>query len=252
MFEALFGNRNIQKILLFLFVNNKCYGSQLQLLLKSPLTPLQKALHRLEKGGIITSSYEGKTRLFQFNPSFPLLFELQQLLKKAYTLLPPQEKKSFSVISHHPLRFQTAERCWEQLSQIKGFTLEVHDHKQFTRKGQGEVTVQRETPSTLIFYEKGVWEEQKMEFTNTYRWTFDRREGLISLEHLRQGLNHPVFLFHLTASQKNALSSIDSHLCGGDLYFGQLHLNPHGLHLKWRVIGEKKDQEIELTYRNCA
>lgn len=103
MLEGLCGNKNVQRILFFLFVNGKCYGSQLHKALKTSLTPLQKALSRLEKGGVIMSAYEGKTRMYQFNPSFPLLNELEPLLKKAYTLYSllkkgpgkmPQGKKS--------------------------------------------------------------------------------------------------------------------------------------------------------------
>jgi hypothetical protein len=94
MLDVSCGNKNVQKILLFLFVNGKCYGTQLHHLLKSSLTPIQKALLRLEKGGIILSNYEGKTRLYQFNPAYPLLTELEQLLKKAYTLLHLLRKSS--------------------------------------------------------------------------------------------------------------------------------------------------------------
>src|ERR1700728_4231171 len=97
MLETLFGSKTIKKILIFLFLNGKCYGTQLHRLFKTSLTPIQKALLRLEKGGIIESYYEGKTRLYHFNPTFPLLGELEQLLKKAYTLLPAHEKKGYYV-----------------------------------------------------------------------------------------------------------------------------------------------------------
>ena len=72
MLEGLCGNKNIQKVLLFLFVNNKCYGTQLQRLLKTPLTSLQNALARLEKGRVVISYCEGKTKLYQLNPAYPL------------------------------------------------------------------------------------------------------------------------------------------------------------------------------------
>lgn len=93
MLKSLFGNRNVERILLFLLVNEKCYGTQIQTLLRVPLTPVQKALARLEKEGVVSSRFEGKTRIYRFNPTFPLRFELETLLKKAYTLLPSQEKK---------------------------------------------------------------------------------------------------------------------------------------------------------------
>src|SRR5689334_14503532 len=102
MLAALCGNRNIQNILLFLFVNGRCYATQLHKQLKTPLTPIQKALLRLETGGLVASYYEGKTRLYQFNAAFPLLQELEQLLKKAYTLLPPPEKKLFYIPQEEP------------------------------------------------------------------------------------------------------------------------------------------------------
>src|SRR5580700_6563000 len=98
MLEGLCGNKNVQKVLLFLFVNSKCYGAQLQRLLKTPLTSLQNALARLEKGRIIISYLEGKTKLYQLNPVYPLLPELEQLLKKTFTLLSPQDKKLFSLV----------------------------------------------------------------------------------------------------------------------------------------------------------
>src|SRR5277367_4746065 len=103
MLGGLCGNKNIQKVLLFLFVNNKCYGAQLQRLLRTPLTSLQNALTRLEKGKIITSYYEGKTKLFQLDPAYPLLTELEQLLKKSYTLLSPQDKKLYSLVQQESL-----------------------------------------------------------------------------------------------------------------------------------------------------
>ncbi len=97
MLEGLFGNKNIERVLIFLFVNGTCYGSQLQRAFHVPLTPLQNALERLEEGGILTSHYEGKTRLYQFNPTYPLLNELELLLKKRYTLLSGPEKKEYYV-----------------------------------------------------------------------------------------------------------------------------------------------------------
>ena len=56
MLEVLCGNKNVQRILVFLFVNGKCYGTQLHRSLGTPLTPLQKALNRLEKDGLITQA----------------------------------------------------------------------------------------------------------------------------------------------------------------------------------------------------
>lgn len=263
MLEALFGNKNIEKILLFLFVNGRCYGTQLHRSLKAPLTPLQKALNRLEKGGLVTSYYEGKTRLYQFNPAYPLVDELEQLLKKAYTLLPAQQKKDFYAIkenltqpSIHPdNKFHVLMTFWEKLKNVTRLTFHAKtkskEEKGWNGKGCGEVIVTKEEPHSLIFHEKGTWQDKQgieVCFSNVFRWTLDRQVCVISLEHLRRGPDHPVFLIHLAPSGKNILSSVDSHLCEGDAYFGQVSFDRYGLRLNWRVIGPKKNEEIDYHY----
>lgn len=261
MLEALCGNKNIQRILIFLFVNGRGYGTQLHRSLGTALTPLQKALLRLEKGGVITSYYEGKTRLYQFNPAYPLMGELENLLKKAYTLLPVHEKKNYYVIKEDlwaapPGPAQTLQillAFWEKLQRVKQLTFNSQSKEEngWNGKGRGEVVAVKEGSSVLVFQEKGSWQGKQggeLNFSNVFRWTFDRSSGVISLEHLRRGADHPVFLFHLAPSGKNSLASIDSHLCGGDTYFGQILFDQYGLRLNWRVIGPKKNEEINYYY----
>lgn len=263
MLEVLCGNKNVQRILLFLFVNGKCYGTQLHRSLGTPLTPIQKALNRLEKGGLITSYYEGKTRLYQFNPSYPLMNELELLLKKAYTLLPAHHKKDYYVVKEgHKIssadqenKVQILLAFWDKLRGVTQLTFHAKtqskNEKGWNGKGQGEVIIIKEGSNTLIFNEKGTWQGKQggeVSFNNIFRWTLDRNTGVISLEHLRRGPDHPVFLFHLAPSGKYSLSSVDSHLCEGDTYFGQIHFNHHNLRLNWRVIGLKKNEEIDYFY----
>ncbi|MBS0649195.1 MAG: winged helix-turn-helix transcriptional regulator [Verrucomicrobia bacterium] len=259
MLEIICGNKTIKKILLFLFVNGKCYGTQLHHLLKSPLTPLQKGLLRLEKGGLILSHYEGKTRLYQFNPAYPLLTELENLLKKAYTLLPPQEKKQYCLIEKQKegseKNDQVVHKFWRKLSRVKQLTFQAKTNSReeggWNGRGKGGVSITQEGENVLIFNEKGSWiakDGKETSFSNIFRWTLDRPAGMISLEHLRRGANHPVFLFHLRPSSFHTLSSVDSHLCAGDTYLGQILCAPNCLRLKWRVIGPKKNEELHYYY----
>ena len=258
MLYGLCGNKNVQRILIFLFVNGRAYGAELQRAFKVSLTPLQKALERLERGGLLMSHYEGKTRLYRFNPAYPLLAELEQLVKKAYTLLSAEEKKAYYVEAprqdaHN--KFQTLLAFWDKLSAIGQVTFMANsqDPQGWKGRGKGEVKVTRPSGNVLYFHEKGSWhnsEGKEVGFTNAFRWTLDRTACLISLEHLRRGPDHPVFLFHLAPSGHYSLASVDSHLCEGDTYFGQIHFNAHALHLNWRVIGPKKNEEINYYYAN--
>jgi len=260
MLEVLCGSKNIQKILIFLLINGKCYGTQLHKLLKSSLTPIQKALSRLERAGIIMSDYEGKTRLYQFNPTFPLLEELELLLKKAYTLLPAYEKGDYYIAKEERAidqekKNQIVMELWQRLLLVKRLTFHARSKSKeeggWNGKGKGEVSIAKEGNTVLIFTEKGIWEGsqgKEIVFSNVFRWTLDRTTAMISLEHLRRGADNPVFLFHLAPSSNRSLSSIDSHLCEGDAYFGRIFLDRQVLRLNWRVIGPKKNEEIDYYY----
>ncbi len=255
MLEGLFGNKNVQKVLLFLFVNSKSYGAQLHRVLREPLTSLQNALARLEKGRIIMSYQEGKTKLYKLNPTYPLHSELEQLLKKAYTLLPSQEKKLFSLIRQETASKRIQEPLlwsfWEKLKSIKQLTLYAKSPTSWNGKGIGEVLVSKEGENVLLFQERGAWQMQKGEqisFSNVFRWTLDRSAGTITLEHLRLGPNAPVFLFHLVPTDGHLMASLEAHFCEEDVYSAQAIWDQHSIHLTWRVIGPKKNDEMEYYY----
>jgi len=72
--------------------NERCYGQQLSRIFKQALSPFQKALDRLETGGILISFLVGKTRCYQFNPRYSFLLELKGFLTKAYEFLPEKVK----------------------------------------------------------------------------------------------------------------------------------------------------------------
>lgn len=106
MLEYLFGTPIIEKILFFLLVNHKCYPSQLREVFQAPLYSFQRALSRLEKGGVIVSYKEGKTLVYQFNPRYPFLQELLAFLQKSYSTFPEgiREKYYEPMIRKRPRR----------------------------------------------------------------------------------------------------------------------------------------------------
>lgn len=248
MLVGLFGNKNVQNVLLFLFVKSKSYGAEMHRALQEPLTSLQNALARLEKGRIILSHLEGKTKIYRLNPAYPLYPELESLLKKAYTLLPPLEKKRFSLVQRdaHPKRVQEPRlfSFWERLKNVKQLVLYNK-----SQKGVGDVVVSKEGENVLLFHERGAWQgNQSISFSNVFRWTLDSRAGMISLEHLRLGPNSPVFLFHLIPFDDHVMASIEAHLCEEDAYLAQAVWDPHSICLKWRVIGPQKNEDMEYYY----
>jgi hypothetical protein len=95
MLESLFGTPIIEKVLFFLMVNKKCYPSQLRAAFNSPLYSFQRGLARLEKGGIVVSYKEGKTLVYQMNPRYPFLQELEVFLQKAYAFFPEEIREKY-------------------------------------------------------------------------------------------------------------------------------------------------------------
>lgn len=95
MLEALFGNESIERVLFYLLKNRTCYALQLKKQFQSTLSPMQQALLRLEKGGILASTLVGKTRVFQFNPRYLFLEELRSFLERVYATLPEEIKKRY-------------------------------------------------------------------------------------------------------------------------------------------------------------
>lgn len=109
------------------------------------------------------------------------------------------------------------------------------------------VTVHRDG-DTLIVSETGHAEigGKAYDATDATRWTFSGRS--ISIEHLRYGPEHPVFLVTLTERDDGNWRSVEPHVCDEDLYHAELRIVGNELHLTWRVSGPKKDQTIRTVY----
>jgi hypothetical protein len=259
MLKSLFGCKSVEKILFYLLVNEKCYAHQLHRMLHISLTPIQKALERLEEGEIVKSHFECKAKIYQFNPNYPILNELEMLLKRAFHRLSPHEKKGYYYLK--PERYNESRKdhelidlIWNQLLTVSRVTLIAKSRskctREWNRKGKGAVLVKKED-LRITFVENGSWcgeGEQTHNYCSSFRWTLNRLEKMISLEHLRLGENHPIFLFNLVPSEANRLESLTPHLCGEDSYFGWLKYNPLFIQLNFKTIGPKKNEEIEYVY----
>ena len=97
MLEYLFGNKNIEKILIYLSLHGKAHATELARAFKTALDPMQKTLQKLETGGLVVSFLEGKTRVFQWNLRYPFLQEIQALAKKTYDFLPPPIQTQYQI-----------------------------------------------------------------------------------------------------------------------------------------------------------
>lgn len=90
MLEALFGTINKERALVYLHANGTGYAREMARFFETNLRNIQLQLDNLEAGGILVSRQEGRTRLYEFNPRWPLLAELQALLDRLLDFYPPE------------------------------------------------------------------------------------------------------------------------------------------------------------------
>jgi len=104
MLEALFNSKNREKILIFLLARNEGYAREISKYYNTSLSPIQNQLDKLENGSILVSKSIGKTRVYYFNPRYPFLKELIELLKKAIEFLPDENVELLYKIRKRPRR----------------------------------------------------------------------------------------------------------------------------------------------------
>lgn len=97
MFDVLFGNSTINKVLLYLCQNKEGYARQIARNFSLPVNMVQKQIEKLENAGILESRFIGRTRLYRWNEKYLFRTELLALLRKAFDVMTEKEVKRFYV-----------------------------------------------------------------------------------------------------------------------------------------------------------
>ena len=102
MLKVIFGNETMEKVLLFINVFGEAYIREISRNFEIPVRSVVQQLDRLERGSVLVSQLKGKIRLYCFNPSYPFLPELKNLLEKAYSILPVKVKEKYYIKRTRP------------------------------------------------------------------------------------------------------------------------------------------------------
>ena len=97
MLSSLFGTENSERVLLFLLTRNEGYAREIARFFEANLYAIQRQLDKLEAGGVLVSRTAGRTRLYQFDPRYPFLTELKQLLEKALSFYPEEIRERLMI-----------------------------------------------------------------------------------------------------------------------------------------------------------
>jgi DNA-binding transcriptional ArsR family regulator len=95
MLDALFGNKTAARVLLYLQNYEEGYAREIAATFELPPTAVQNQLRKLEAAGILVSRLIGRTRLFTWNPRYPLLKQLRLLLAEALKYSTDKQIKAY-------------------------------------------------------------------------------------------------------------------------------------------------------------
>lgn len=104
MIEPILGSKNAERVLLYLLTRDQGYTREIARFWGADPDSIQKQLARLERGGILDSRSQGRTRLYRFNPRYSFLKELKALLNKALSFYPQDEQETLLVVRRRPRR----------------------------------------------------------------------------------------------------------------------------------------------------
>lgn len=95
MLEKLFGSKTAERVLMYLFIFQEGYPTEISKVFSIPLNMIQKQLFKFEEGGMLVSRLRGKVRIYQWNPRYPFLNEVKKLLERNFEYLPEDIKERY-------------------------------------------------------------------------------------------------------------------------------------------------------------
>jgi hypothetical protein len=102
MIESLLGSKNAERVLIYIFAREEGYAREISSFYKTDLKSIQMQLDKFEKSGVLVSREVGRTRPYVFNPRYPFINELRNLLEKALSFYPEEEQEELKMNRRRP------------------------------------------------------------------------------------------------------------------------------------------------------
>lgn len=104
MLETLLGSVNAERALVFILAREEGYAREIARFYETNNYSVQKQLDKFEMGGILVSKLAGRTRVYSFNPRYPFLKELSDLLTKALSFYSSEDQEKLTMNRRRPRR----------------------------------------------------------------------------------------------------------------------------------------------------
>ncbi len=97
-------NTTMEQVLLYVQNYGEGHARGIAATFALGLSGVQRQLIRLETDGVLVSQMKGRTRLYSWNPRYPLLRELAALLEAALALVTDDERQRWFLARTRPRR----------------------------------------------------------------------------------------------------------------------------------------------------
>ena len=104
MLEPIIRSGSTERALVYILARGQGYVREIARFFSSDPDSIQKTLTKLEAGGVLISRAAGRTLIYQFNPRYAFLKELQALLSKALSFYPEEEREQLVMNRRRPRR----------------------------------------------------------------------------------------------------------------------------------------------------
>ncbi len=93
--STIFGSEAAKQTLLYIQNYEKGYAAEIAETFEVSSSMIQKQLNKFEEAGVLVASDLGRTRVFEFNPRYPVLKELKALLSGLLALQSKEDTKKY-------------------------------------------------------------------------------------------------------------------------------------------------------------
>lgn len=102
MLLPILGSYSAERILLYLLIRKEGYSSEIAKYYAVPTTAIKQQLEKFEDAGVIAGKNMGRTRVYQFNPAYPFLSPLRDLLHAAFAAYPKEDQEQLRLNRRRP------------------------------------------------------------------------------------------------------------------------------------------------------
>ncbi len=104
MLQPIVGSVSAERVLIYILARGEGYAREIARFHGADPDSIQKQLAKLEAGGVLVSKEVGRTVVYEFNPRYAFLPELEKLLAKALSYYPENDRERLTMNRRRPRR----------------------------------------------------------------------------------------------------------------------------------------------------